>query len=101
MFPFVNEGPLKTGAVRSEYSPLPVFQYGALLRALKIPTVHAQTLPYGDTPFSCTLVVFTQQADWNVKSTNRHKTDSELLTNSISIRSGTRRSGISNYGHNI
>jgi|GEM_PF-5259365 len=35
--------------------------------------------------FSLLLAIFTRHCRWSVKSTNRHRTDSELLTNSNSI----------------
>jgi len=70
------------GAVRSENGSLHTDQSAALLRARKIPIEHAQTPPYGSTPLFMFFGHPHAASRWSVKSTNRHKTDSELLTNS-------------------
>ena len=93
--------PHKTGAVRSEYSHLPVFQYGALLHAPKIPTANAHAPFRKHAAFHSHRSSSLGVADWNVKPTNRHKTDSELLTNSISMPPVCNRGGIPNFGSRI
>ena len=59
--------------MRSKDGFLPAVECGALLRALKISTRHAQTLPYGSTPSLMSFGLPSLcKAVSTVKSTNPH-----------------------------
>jgi len=78
-----------------------VFQYGATLRALKIPITYAQTLPYGSTPFFIRIDYLhparrleREVNQFAIRFFRNRLRLFELLTNSISIRPVRNRIGI-------